>query len=523
MSRGVARNVLLLVRPSPAFRGVPPMRIDFAGICFSHSPGGYFSENPWMVALSYAIAAIGSYVALDMVERLRSASRRFASLWLMGSATTLGGTIWSMHFVGMLAIRTNIPMSYDPWGTVLSLIIAVVACGGGLLIVRGFRHIGFVRLLCAGSVVGFGVTAMHYTGMAALRLPGTVGYSPGLWSVSVLIAFGAATAALWLSIEVNLVWQRVVAAFVMAGAICGMHYVGMAAAVIHLNPTAVVTVGMATGPLSAAVVIITLNLLILALVFDVAHRRVGAAALREIVVRLTANREIVRRLCIAGELRDDDTGQHMLRLAIMAERLARLIGCDDAFCSLMLGAAQLHDIGKIGVPDSILLKAGLLSKEEWVVMRSHTEIGSRMLGASGEPLLDLASEIALTHHENWDGSGYPRGLRGEHIPLSGRIVAVADVFDALLSKRPYKEPWPLTKVVDLLWHESGRKFEQRIVAVFLGDLTEMVALRLRCDAGEGRMTEVEPKLRVGNRRNPSLPAAAPSRLVSVANLKLVQS
>ncbi|WP_282189067.1 PAS domain S-box protein [Azospirillum sp. SYSU D00513] len=206
-----------------------------------------------------------------------------------------------------------------------------------------------------------------------------------------------------------------------------------------------------------------------------AKRRVDAMN-----VRLTATQEeVVRRLCTAAEFRDDDTGQHVVRIAHLAHRLAINSGADSDFADQLREAAPLHDIGKIGVPDTVLLKPGKLDPEERKVMEEHVGIGWRILRGSDVPLLELAAEVALTHHEKWDGTGYPAGLKGEAIPLSGRVVAVTDVFDALLSRRPYKEPWSLERVLNHLRAEAGRHFDPRLVSAFLDDIPGMVQLHAR--------------------------------------------
>jgi HD-GYP domain-containing protein (c-di-GMP phosphodiesterase class II) len=447
------------------------------GLCIGDQGGAHFMHDLWIVVLSYIVAVIGSFVAIDMTERLNRARGRAGDLWLLGSATVLGGSIWSMHFIGMLAAYTRFPMGFDLRLTALSFLLAVSACGIGLQIVRGPAMPTPLRFAGAGLVVGIGVAGMHYMGMAAVRLPATLSYTPVLFGASVAIAVGAATAAFWLARKLEQVWHRALAALVMGGAICGMHYVGMAATVIHFNPLIPVSAGLDRVPLIVAVAGTTIALLVLILVCDGAHRKLAAASHREMETLLTANREIVHRLCAAAELRDGETGRHTQRLAGLAGRLAAQLGCEEGFAKRIRETAPLHDIGKVGIPDSILLKPGPLTPSEWAIMQSHTELGHRILGGSGLPLLDLAAEIALAHHERWDGTGYPRGLNGEEIPLSGRIVAVADVFDALLSERPYKKAWPVAQVEAYLVTQSGRQFDPRIIAVFLADLAAMVAIQ----------------------------------------------
>ena len=176
--------------------------------------------------------------------------------------------------------------------------------------------------------------------------------------------------------------------------------------------------------------------------------------------------EIIERLAKAAEFRDDNTGQHTERVAQMAALIARQIGLPDAQVSLIRRAAPLHDVGKIGVPDSILLKLGKLSVAEFEVVKTHTTIGARILSGSRFPILRLAEEIAFSHHERWDGNGYA-GIRRESIPLPGRIVAVADVFDALTQQRPYKEAWPVTEAIAEIERQRARHFDPALVDAFL--------------------------------------------------------
>ena len=190
-------------------------------------------------------------------------------------------------------------------------------------------------------------------------------------------------------------------------------------------------------------------------------------------------KEVIRRLCSAGEFRDNETGQHVVRMSHFSHHLALAIGLPDAEAEMIRDAAPLHDIGKIGIPDAILLKAGRLNSREWEVMKRHAEIGGEILANSGIALLELAKTIALTHHEQWDGGGYPGGLKGDAIPIAGRITAVADVFDALTSERPYKPSWPVDKSLAFIKEGAGRHFDPVLVGRFECELPAILELKNR--------------------------------------------
>ena len=175
--------------------------------------------------------------------------------------------------------------------------------------------------------------------------------------------------------------------------------------------------------------------------------------------------DTLERLAIAAEFRDDETGRHTERVGETAALLGAALGMSDDDVFLVRRAAPLHDVGKIGIPDAILRKPGSLTAEEWEVMRTHTTIGAQILSGGRSHVVRLAEEIALTHHEHWDGEGYPRGLRGDGIPLVGRLVMVADVFDALTSDRVYRKAWPSEQVLAYIRQYSGKRFDPRITAV----------------------------------------------------------
>ena len=184
----------------------------------------------------------------------------------------------------------------------------------------------------------------------------------------------------------------------------------------------------------------------------------------------TARLDLLERLALAAEFRDYVTGRHTQRVGELAGLLGAELGMPPGRVELLRRAAPLHDVGKIGIPDAILLKPGRLSRDEFATMREHVDVGVRLLAEGQSELMILAEEIALTHHERWDGSGYPRGLSGEAIPLVGQIVAVADVFDTLINVRPYKVAWPIEKAVAEIRRQRGHWFAPRVVEAFLAVL-----------------------------------------------------
>ena len=190
-----------------------------------------------------------------------------------------------------------------------------------------------------------------------------------------------------------------------------------------------------------------------------------------------SRRDAIFMLGKAGHYNDVDTGVHIWRMAAFARQLAETLGWSEGRCDLLELAAPMHDTGKIGIPDAILRKPGPLDPNEWALMQTHSAIGFEILSGSVAPLFQLAAEIALYHHEKWDGSGYLKGLAGEAIPESARIVAVADVFDALTMKRPYKEAWPLERVVTTLREGSGRHFDPRVIAAFESCLPRLLDIK----------------------------------------------
>lgn len=198
-------------------------------------------------------------------------------------------------------------------------------------------------------------------------------------------------------------------------------------------------------------------------------------------------RETIFCLSKAAEYRDPETGGHILRMAHYSRHIARCMGLSVAQQDLLLAAAPMHDVGKVGTPDMILLKPGKLTEAEFVIMKQHAVIGSEILSSSNSSLMQVAAEIAHTHHEKFDGSGYPRALVGEAIPLFGRIVAVADVFDALTSERPYKKSWSIEESTQLLRDGKGKHFDPSCVDAFLREWNEVLMIKQRFVDDEAEM------------------------------------
>jgi hypothetical protein len=193
-----------------------------------------------------------------------------------------------------------------------------------------------------------------------------------------------------------------------------------------------------------------------------------------------AQAETVRRLSMAVEFRDEDTGAHIERIGRFSTLLSEQVGMSAEFCRRISHAAPLHDVGKVAIPDAILLKPGALTPEERVVVETHAEEGYRLLQGSSSSILDMAATVALTHHERWDGRGYPRGLSAEQIPVEGRIVAIADVFDALTSDRVYRKAFTVEKATEMMLEESGHHFDPILLQAFMEVLgTSDAAMRTR--------------------------------------------
>lgn len=192
--------------------------------------------------------------------------------------------------------------------------------------------------------------------------------------------------------------------------------------------------------------------------------------------------DTVRRLAMAVEFRDNETGAHVLRLGLMSARLAQLAGHDPEFMSLIRKAAPMHDVGKIGIPDAILLKPGRLTPEEFAIMQRHTLIGAELLANSSSTVMRMAATIAASHHERYNGTGYPYGFKGQEIALEGRIVAITDVFDALRSKRPYKDAFSLDKTLEIMRSERGEHFDPWLLDLLLDNAQSFNGIRDEVDA-----------------------------------------
>ena len=187
--------------------------------------------------------------------------------------------------------------------------------------------------------------------------------------------------------------------------------------------------------------------------------------------------QIIQRLGRAAEYKDNETGMHVMRMSHYSQVLALAAGMSKTDAELILNASPMHDIGKIGIADNILLKPGKLDKDEWDLMRQHPQIGAEIIGEHNSILLNMAREIALAHHEKYNGTGYPKGLKGEEIPYTARIVAIADVFDALTTERPYKKAWTVDDALELIKKEAGEHFDPQLVSKFVEIIADILILK----------------------------------------------
>jgi len=190
-----------------------------------------------------------------------------------------------------------------------------------------------------------------------------------------------------------------------------------------------------------------------------------------------AQQELIHRLVRASEFRDYETGNHIVRMSLYSYELGKAAGLNSREASLLLEASTMHDIGKVGIPDSILLKPRKLDPEEWEIMKTHTTKGAQILSGSSFEMIQMAEKIALTHHEKWDGTGYPQGLSGNNIPIVGRITAICDVFDALISNRPYKKAWPVEQALDEIRRNRGTYFDETLVDKFFNIIPAILEIQ----------------------------------------------
>jgi putative two-component system response regulator len=222
--------------------------------------------------------------------------------------------------------------------------------------------------------------------------------------------------------------------------------------------------------------------------------------------------EMLERLAVTAELRDDSTGEHSYRVGKLASLLAQEFGCDEDTCYMIELAARLHDIGKIGVPDAILLKPDKLNDAERQIMRTHTTVGAELLSKSNIPHMQMAEEIARHHHEWWDGTGYPGNLSGSAIPLSARITALADVFDALTHKRPYKVAWPVEAALDEIAELKGSQFDPQLADLFIVLIDRLRKDYSDMDAFLGQAAQESPFLQARTRIWHALESASAQRM-----------
>lgn len=194
--------------------------------------------------------------------------------------------------------------------------------------------------------------------------------------------------------------------------------------------------------------------------------------------------DTINRLVLAAEYKDEDTGDHIVRMSRYSALIAEKLELPAKDVQNIAYAAPMHDIGKIGTPDSILLKPGKLTNKEFDLMKTHTTIGAKILANSKAEILKIAEQIALSHHEKWNGKGYPQGLAGNTIPLAARIVGLVDVFDALSSKRPYKDPYPVEVALEIIRKEQGQHFDPDVVDVFLENIDEILKIKSEVDSAE---------------------------------------
>jgi putative two-component system response regulator len=243
-----------------------------------------------------------------------------------------------------------------------------------------------------------------------------------------------------------------------------------------------------TKPISPAIVLTRVRTHLA--LYDQTRELERLVALRTAELEKTRS-QIIRRLGRAAEFKDNETGNHVIRMSHYSRLTAQAAGLSAADVDTLFHAAPMHDVGKIGIPDNILLKPGKLDDVEWEVMRQHPAMGAEIIGWHKDTLLSAAHSVAITHHEKWDGSGYPNGLKGEEIPIFGRIVAIADVFDALTSARPYKKAWPVADALALIEEGAGKHFDPGLMSAFRQALPEMLKIKEQYSEEHGALPDLD--------------------------------
>ncbi len=243
-----------------------------------------------------------------------------------------------------------------------------------------------------------------------------------------------------------------------------------------------------TKPISPAIVLARVRTHLA--LYDQTRELERLVALRTAELEKTRS-QIIRRLGRAAEFKDNETGNHVIRMSHYARLTAQATGMNAAQVEILFHAAPMHDVGKIGIPDNILLKPGKLDEVEWEVMRQHPAMGAEIIGEHKDELLQAAHCVAITHHEKWDGSGYPNGLKGEEIPIFGRIVAIADVFDALTTARPYKKAWTVEAALAMIEEGAGKHFDPGLMPAFRQALPEMLKIKERYSEENGALPDLD--------------------------------
>ena len=243
-----------------------------------------------------------------------------------------------------------------------------------------------------------------------------------------------------------------------------------------------------TKPISPAIVLARVRTHLA--LYDQTRELERLVALRTAELEKTRS-QIIRRLGRAAEFKDNETGNHVIRMSHYSRLIAQASGMPPAQVEVLFHAAPMHDVGKIGIPDHILLKPGKLDAQEWEVMRQHPAMGAEIIGEHKDELLKAAHEVALTHHEKWDGTGYPAGLRGDDIPIFSRIVAIADVFDALTTARPYKEAWTVEAALQMIDEGAGRHFDPGLMVALASALPEMLKVKEQYSEEKGALPDLD--------------------------------